>query len=47
MEQEKGETFEPEQMQLKEFYYNCTKCSSPIEVLSINGKEYTTTKRCQ
>ena len=25
-----------EQIQLNKIYYNCTECSSPIEILSIN-----------
>ena len=34
------ETPEPqEQIQLNEVYYNCTECSSPIEILSIAEKE--------
>ena len=34
---EQGET-ECETMKLKEMYYNCTECSSPIEILYINEK---------
>ena len=35
---EEGET-EGETNKLKEIYYNCTECSSPIEILSINERE--------
>ena len=34
---EPGET-EGETMKLNEMYYNCTECSSPIEILYINEK---------
>ena len=31
------ETVEPSnQLQLRELYYNCSECSSPIEIISIN-----------
>ena len=35
-----------EQLQLNEIYYNCTECSSSIEILSINGKECSIEFRC-
>ena len=36
------DTIEPESFQLKEIYYNCMECSSPIEIMSIkdNHIEY-------
>ena len=33
-------------LQLKEIYYNCTECSSDIEILSLNEKEYTIEFKC-
>ena len=35
---EEGETAGVEIMKLNEMYYNCTECSSPIEILCINEK---------
>ena len=35
-----------EQIQLNEIYYNCTECSSPIEILSINETECTIEFEC-
>ena len=35
-----------EQLQLNEIYYNCTKCSSSIEILSINEIECTIEFKC-
>ena len=35
-----------EQLQLNEIYYNCTECSSSIEILSINEIESTIEFRC-
>ena len=35
---EEGET-KDESLKLNEIYYNCTECSSPIEILSINEKD--------
>ena len=41
------ETFESsEQLQLNEIYYNCTECSSCIEILSINEKECSIEFKC-
>ena len=31
---------------LNEMYYNCSKCSSPIEILSIDEKEFTIHFKC-
>ena len=33
-------------MQLNELYYNCTKCQSPVEILSLNEKECKITFKC-
>jgi len=35
-----------DQLQLNEIYYNCTKCSSPIEILSINENECSIEFKC-
>ena len=35
-----------EQLQLNEIYYNCTECSSNIEILSINEKECSIEFKC-
>ena len=43
--EEAGESF-GEISQLNELYYNCTECNSPIEILSINEKEYSIEFRC-
>ena len=44
-EEEMGETLE-EMPQLNEINYNCTKCSSPIEILSLNEKECSIEFKC-
>ena len=36
----------PDQIQLNEVYYNCTECSSPIEILSITEKESSIEFKC-
>ena len=35
-----------EKFQLKEIYYNCTECSSSIEIISINEEESTIEFKC-
>ena len=42
---EEGETI-GNPIKLKEIYYNCSKCSSPIEILSINEKTNIIKFRC-
>ena len=44
-EEEMGETLE-EMPQLNEINYNCTKCSSPIEIISLNEKECSIEFKC-
>ena len=36
----------PEQSQLNEIYYNCTECSSPIEIITINETESSIEFKC-
>ena len=41
------ETIDPyEQLQLKEIYYNCSECKSPIEILTLNEVESTIEFKC-
>ena len=42
---EKGESSE-QMIQLNEIYYNCSECSSPIEILSINEEDNTIEFKC-
>ena len=42
---EEGETME-KPLNIKEMYYNCTECSSPIEILYINEKQNVIEYKC-
>ena len=35
-----------EQIQLKEIYYNCSECKSPIEIIELNEKQCTIEFKC-
>ena len=42
-----AETNEPsQQLKLKEIYYNCSECKSPIEILTLNENESTIEFKC-
>ena len=44
--QENSESF-GDMLKLNELYYNCTECSSPIEILSLNDKEFMIEFNCK